>query len=193
MNGKENIINKILSDADNKCHNILSVAESQAQQIVESSMQAIARERVELDARIETISAERMRNRNATAELEAKKYKLNAKQQLISGCYNKAYEQLLRLSGKERLAFIGTLIEKFAEVGETVYVTQADSHLVTQLYLDGFDKKLTLANHYIRADGGIVLEGEGYEKDLTLGSVINYVREQTEGKVAEHLLGARNE
>lgn len=193
MNGKENIINKILSDADLKCQSIVSVAESQAQQIAESSTQAIARERAELDARIETISAERMRNRYATAELEAKKYKLNAKQQLISGCYNKAYEQLLRLSGKERLNFIGTLIEKFAEMGETVYVTQSDSHLVTQLYLDGFDKKLTLGDRYIHADGGIVLEGEGYEKDLTLGSVINYVREQTEGKVAEHLLGAHNE
>lgn len=193
MNGKENIINKILSDADQKCQQIVAVAESQAQQIAESCEQSIARDKADIDARIMTISSERARNRNATAELDAKKYKLNAKQQLITRCYNIAHEQLSRLSGKERLSFIGTLIEKFAETGETVYITQADSQLVTQLYLDGFDKKLTLGNSYIRADGGIVLEGEGYEKDLTLISVINYLRDQTEGKVAEHLLGARNE
>ena len=193
MNGKENIINKILSDADTKCQKILDSAKGEAQSIVDAAEAAISRDRQELDARIAATTAERIRNRVATAELDGKKYRLNAKQQLINKCYQLAYEQLLKQSDKERLALIGSLLDKYAEQGEIVYVAQQDGKLVTQKYLDGFDKGLKLGKRYIVADGGIVLEGDGYEKDLTLGRVIRYAREQTEGRVAEALLGETHE
>ena len=193
MNGKENIINKILSDADAKCTEILSSAEAQAQAIVNSAEQVIASELVALDTRLQTITAERERNRRATAELDAKKYTLNCKQQLITRCYELAYEKLTKMSEADRLDLIGTLIEKHAEKGETVYITQADAKGVTQVWLNGFEKDLKLGKKYIKADGGLVLEGVGYEKDLTLKSVVKYIREQTEGKVAELILGGHNE
>ena len=193
MNGKENIINKILSDADAKCTEILSSAEAQAQAIVNSAEQVIASELVALDTRLQTITAERERNRRATAELDAKKYTLNRKQQLITRCYELAYEKLTKMSEADRLDLIGTLIEKHAEKGETVYITQADAKGVTQVWLNGFEKDLKLGKKYIKADGGLVLEGVGYEKDLTLKSVVKYLREQTEGKVAELILGGHNE
>ena len=193
MNGKENIINKILSDADAKAAEILSAADAQAQAIIADAEQAIARDKAALQERLQAVTAERQRNRKATAELDAKKYTLERKQQLISRCYELAYEKLAGMSQADRLNFIGTLIEKYAETGETVYITQADAKGVTQLWLDGFDKKLKLGSKYIKADGGIVLEGDGYEKDLTLKSVIKYLREQTESKVAELLLGGHNE
>ena len=193
MNGKENIINKILSDADAKAADILSVAEAQAQAIIAEAEQAISNDRVALDARLQAISAERQRNRKATAELDAKKYTLFRKQQLITRCYELAYEHLTKMSDSDRLELIGSLLEKHAENGDTVYITQADAKGVTQVWLDGFDRQLKLGKKYIKADGGIVLEGEGYEKDLTLKSVIKYLREQTEGKTAELLLGGHNE
>ena len=193
MNGKENIINKILSDADIKCAKILEQAEEQAQAIIAAAENSIAHDKVELDAKIAAITAERIRNSKATAELEGKKYSLNAKQKLISRCYEVAYNELLKQSDKERLAFIGSLIEKYAEKGETVYVAEKDGKLVTQKYLDGFEKGLTLGKKFIAADGGVVLEGAGYEKDLTLSKIIRYAREQTESKVAAKLLGVKDE
>ena len=193
MNGKENIINKILSDADAKAADILSAAEAQAQAIVAEAEQAIVREKVALDERLRVASAERQRNRQATAELDAKKYALLRKQQLITRCYELAYDRLVQMSEEDRLALIGSLLEKHAEKGETVYITQADAKGVMQTWLNGFDKDLKLGKKYIKADGGVVLEGAGYEKDLTLKSVVKYLREQTEGKVAEMLLGGHNE
>ena len=193
MNGKENIINKILSDADARCADILSVAEAQAQAVIANAEQAIATDAVSLEQRLQSVAAERIRNRKATAELDAKKYTLNRKQQLISRCYELAYEKLIKMSDADRLDLIGSLIETHAETGETVYITQSDAKSVTQVWLNGFDKNLKLGKKYIKADGGIVLEGDGYEKDLTLTSVIKYLREQTEGKVAELLLGGHNE
>ena len=193
MNGKENIINKILSDADIKCAEILSAANAQAQAIVAEAEQAIENDKVALNERLQAVTAERQRNRRATAELDAKKYTLYQKQQLISRAYDQAYERLVKMSDSDRLDLIGTLLEKYAEKGETVYITQADGKSVTQMWLNGFEKDLKLGKRYIKADGGVVLEGEGYEKDLTLRSVVKYLREQTEAKVAELLLGGHNE
>lgn len=193
MNGKENIINKILSDADSKCQKLLAEAECQAKEILDATNEAIAQERVALDAKIEAVASERIRNRKATAELDAKKYALNRKQQVISRCYDLAYDKLLKMSEADRLDLIGTLIERYAENGETVYVTKADAKGVTQIWLNGFEKSLKLGAQYINADGGVVLEGDGYEKDLTLKKVVEYAREQTDGRVAEMLLGVRNE
>ena len=193
MNGKENIINKILTESDAKATEILSAADSQAQAIIAETEQAIANDRAALQQRLQAVTAERQRNRRATAELDAKKYTLECKQRLITRCYDLAYEKLTKLSDGDRLDLIGTLIEKHAETGETVYITQADAKTVTQVWLKGFEKDLKLGKKYINADGGIVLEGDGYEKDLTLKSVIKYIREQTEAKVAELILGGHNE
>ena len=193
MNGKENIINKILADADAKCGEILSAAETQAKAILDEANETVKRDREVLQQRIDLTVAERKRNRVANAELDAKKYRLNTKQQLISRCYGLAYDRLCKLGEGDRLKLIGTLIDKYAEVGETVYVTQADAKSVTQTWLNGFDKQLKLGKKYLKADGGIVLEGEGYDKDLTLASVIRFTREQTESKVAEALIGVGNE
>lgn len=193
MNGKENIINKILTESDAKCVKILSAAETQAQEIIAATEQAIASDRAAIDERLQVVTAERERNRKATAELDAKKYTLQRKQQLITRCYELAYERLTKMSEADRLDLIGSLLEKHAEKGETVYITQADAKGVTQVWLNGFDKDLKLGKKYIKADGGLVLEGVGYEKDLTLKSVIKYLREQTEGKVAELILGEHNE
>ena len=193
MNGKENIINKILSDADTKCQTILDTANAQAQQIIDAANASIMKDKSELEARIAATTAERIRNRVATAQLDGKKYRLAARQQLINKCYDLAYQQLLKQDDKQRLALIGTLLTKFAENGETVYVTEKDAKIVTQIYLDGFNLGLKLGKKSIAADGGIVLEGDGYEKDLTLSRVIAYAREQTEGKVAAALLGEKNE
>lgn len=192
MNGKENIINKILSDADETCSKIIAEAESQAAQTVQAARENAKREREESDARIEQTVAERRRNALANAELAAKRYLLEAKQRLVALCYDKAYNALVSMNAQDRLDLIGELLTKYAEDGETVYITQSDAQTVTEQWLRGFEKHLRLGNRYIRADGGVVLEGAGYEKDLTFASVMRYVKEQTEAVVATKL-GVRNE
>lgn len=189
MNGKENIISKILSDADIRCQEILAQANAQLQATLKTCDEQIDADKQALDTRIEAQSKERLKNRLATAELDARKYKLNAKQCLIAECYDKAYSKLKTLSDKEKTAFLSSLISNFAEKGETVLIAEADKGVVTQKFLDGFDKNLTLGKKCHGADGGIILEGKGYEKDLTLSMVISYLREQTESQVAAVLFG----
>lgn len=193
MNGKENIINKILSDADAKCAKLVANANEQAQQIVDAAKALADKERAELEIRLQSVADERKRNRAASVELDARKYRLGARQQLIADCYKRVYDVICGYSVEQRAKFVGTLLAKYAEKGETVYITQVDASHVTQRFLDGFELDLKLGDRYIRADGGVVLTGDGYEKNLTLNNVIRYLRESTEGNVAAILTGVKDE
>lgn len=189
MNGKENIINKILSDADEKCARIVAKAEQTAAEMKSQAEAEVEAEKRALQVKAENLAAERIRNRVATAELDARKYKLNAKQQIISECYDKALQRLAALPTKEKQAFVLNLLKKYAETGETVIVAKQDKDVITQKLLDEANKKLILSKTYHEGLGGVILEGVGYEKDLTLSRIVNYLREQTEGKVAQALFG----
>lgn len=79
MNGKENIINKILADAEAKCTEILNVAKSQAEQVADSARQLSEREKQAVETRLEKLATERKGNYLATAQLEARKYRLGKK------------------------------------------------------------------------------------------------------------------
>ena len=192
MNGKENIINKILSDADERCAEIVADAERRAAQTVGAAEEAVKRDREALDGRLQAVLQEKLRNARANAQLDGRKYRLEVRQRLVTECYDEVHRRLAAMNEEDRLDFIGELLSKFAEDGEIVYVTKADSKGVTPAWLKGFDKNLTLGSKYIRAEGGVVLEGDGYEKDLTVASVVRYLREKTEGAVAD-ALGVRDE
>ncbi len=193
MSGKENIINKILADADNKCAEILSTAESQAQEIADGAREYAENEQANVNRRLEVLREERQRNSLATAQLEARKYKLLQKQKLISACYEKALTELANLDKKQKIAFLTKLIKTYAERGETVFISSADKDVVTQKFLDGFGLDLTLGKTYIESSGGLVLSGENYDKDLSLEKIVAFAREQTEAKVASALFGDKNE
>ena len=189
MNCKENIINKILSDADNKCAQIIDAAKAQALALSSEANAYAESEKQALQKKVESVSADKIANKQANAELDARKYVLQEKQKLISACYDKAYQRIVKMNDKQKTAFISSLIKEHAENGETIYACKADKSVVTQAFLDGFNKKLTLAKSYLDEDGGIVLEGKGYDKDLTLKRVIAYTREKTEAQVAAVLFG----
>ena len=69
MNGKENIINKILADADMKCQEILSSAQEQAQQILDGARATVEAEKAQMAQKLAKISAERARNSLAVAKI----------------------------------------------------------------------------------------------------------------------------
>ena len=189
MNGKENIINKILADADNKCAEILANAEMEAQEIADAARKVAQAEEQSLSHRLDVLAVERQRNAIAGADLEARKYKLNQKQQLIATCYDKALQELVKLPAKQKLELIGKILKSYAEKGETVCVAKPDKDIVTQKFLDGLGLNLTLGKQTIDSVGGVVLVGATYDKDLTFEKLVAYSREQTEAKVAGVLFG----
>lgn len=132
---------------------------------------------------------ESLRNAMSAAQLNARKYALQQKQKIIASCYEKALQRMAESPADKRREFIAKIIGQYAERGERVYICAADKDVVTQKFLDGFALDLALGKKYLSAKGGVVLEGEGYDKDLTLEKLVDYVRGGTEAQVARVLFG----
>lgn len=194
MNGKDNIINKILADANDRCAQIVNDARQQATEIVNKANQCAQVDSQKTQTRLDDYAKERLRTALANAKLDGKKYRLLTKQQLIERCYATALQRLANLQGKDRQDFLRKVIAKYAESGETVLCCKQDNAVVTQKFLDGFNLNLVLGKQNVEAQGGVVLVGNGYEKDLTLPSLVSYARQQTEAQVANILFsGETNE
>lgn len=189
MNGNQNIINKILSDAEARCAEIKASAQAAADAAVKKAIAQTEQESKNADARIEKMREESLRNAMSAAQLNARKYALQQKQKIISSCYEKALQRMAESPADKRREFIAKIIRQYAEKGERVYICAADKDVVTQKFLDGFALDLTLGKKYLSAKGGVVLEGEGYDKDLTLEKLVDYVRGGTEAQVAHVLFG----
>lgn len=189
MNGKSKIIERILSDADSKCAEISAAAQLRAEQTLADAETKIAQEKQALADRLEKQSQDLVKNKLANAALDARKYKLECKQNLIASCYDKALDCLVKSTDAEYKKIISDLLNKFAEDGESVCIAQKDADVITQSFLDSVGKNLTLSAKRINATGGIVIEGNGYDKDLTFEALVSYAKADTEATVAELLFG----
>lgn len=189
MNGKSKIIERILSDADSKCAEISAAAQLRAEQTLADAETKIAQEKQALADRLEKQSQDLVKNKLANAALDARKYKLECKQNLIASCYDKALECLVKSTDAEYKKLISDLLNKFAEDGESVCIADKDAGVITQSFLDSVGKNLTLSANRINAMGGIVIEGNGYDKDLTFEALVSYAKADTESTVAELLFG----
>ena len=189
MNGKSKIIERILTDADSKCAEISAAAQLRAEQTLADAEAKIAQEKQALNARLEKQAEDLVKNKLANAALDARKYKLECKQNLIASCYDKALDRLVKSTDAEYKKIISDLLNKFAEEGETVCIVEKDANVITQQLLDSVGKNLTLSSRRINAKGGIVIEGNGYDKDLTFEALVSYAKADTEATVAELLFG----
>ena len=191
MNGKENIIGRILNDADNKAAFILEEATNRAQSAKQAAEQAVESDKQALETRLVALRQERVRNALANAKLDARKYKLAGKQKLISSCYDKALATLKSLSAEQTANLVVKLLAMYAEDGERVDFATKDQGVVTESLLAKSGKKLTLGNA-LDIDGGIFLVGNGYDKDLSLAKIVDYIKDSTESAVAAVLFGGNN-
>lgn len=187
MNGKENIIQRILDDADKKCAQIIDDAKAYASKVIAGANTFADDEQRKLACRIDEQKKQMDGSAIINAQLQARKYKLDCKQKLIASCYDKAMQVIAGYKSSERLNFLHKLIEKYAESGETVVICKCDKDIVTQKWLDSFGKNLKLSTNLLDEQGGILLEKDTYTKNLTLARLIQIAKQETEGAVSSAL------
>lgn len=191
MNGKEAIIEAILSDARTKANStleeagkrgdeILSVAENDARIYREKNMSESYAEREEI-----------VRRRITVGNLEVKKTILATKQEIVAEAFSKAIDEI-RADVRGYLALLSGMLEN-AEDGDVVTFAEADRSLVGEKWLKGKadeSKKKLAFGGYGDFAGGIVLSGNGSDKNLSLEVELASVKEKFEPEIAGILFGA---
>jgi vacuolar-type H+-ATPase subunit E/Vma4 len=128
------------------------------------------------------------------AELDARKYALKARREVLNAAFEKAQGMLLALSGDQRRTLFERLLASEAEGGESVAAAAADADLVFEL-ISPVNEKLQAAGKAALVPGGIaegiaggfILRAAGYEKNCSFEALLRDARAAYESEVAAEL------
>ena len=190
MSGKDAIIEKIISDADNRASAIISEAEEKARNNEKEALKEAEEAMKKAEESYSSIVSEAVEKKKAIAEADVKKYRLALKQEVLGEVYSRAERKLKELGDEKYLAFIKKLFEESAEGGEEVVIASSDEKRVTQSFLDKelpqLKLKITGKGDF---EGGFVLTCDKYDKTVTFGNLMRQYREETEAEIAAYLFG----
>ena len=187
--GQQEIIDRIVADAEAEAANMIADAEKVADAVrAESEAEAeklVSATQVEIAARAKAIAD----GKASAARLDGAKILLAEKRRVLDSVYTRAYEKLLALPEKECLALYATLLQKYAEEGDEV-VLSARFRYATELSKLPVvaEKKLKLtANGAF--DGGFVLHGKYADTDLTFLAILERDKEKSQAEISKRIFG----
>jgi V/A-type H+-transporting ATPase subunit E len=189
MNGREAIIAKIIDDARKianttseeasaKAKETLSIARNDADIYLKENMEASYKEREDI-----------IKRRLSSAEIEARKMVLQTKQDILTEVFDIALSTI-----KSDEKNYKKLIEKMVEcgvVGDVVIVSKSDKELLTSEFIkkagEKAKKKISLSKTYGDFAGGIILQGDKTDKNMTLEVELATIRDNFEPEIVEKL------
>lgn len=188
----DNITAKILDDAKEFANTVMADAKSQ-----ETSILANAKKQAEelLASYVEKSKADAeivMSRKVSVAELEARKIKLAAKQEAVSKSFEKAIGKIAGMEDDAYVDFLAKVAEGITVDGGEICLNEKDRNRVGAKLVEKINSKSTgenvkLSDDVINAKGGFVLKKGSIEINATLETVINAVKEDATGQIAEIL------
>lgn len=191
MEGKEEIIETILSSARTAAENVVSDAKAERDSLVAATVEQVDRESARRLQTAHDDAAGIVARRVKLAELDGRKVILAAKQEVIEKAYAQAVTKLLNMTDNVYREFIGNIVCSCAERGDELVIAERDAKRLHHDWLDALNKKsglcLTMATFYHNGRGGVVLSNARCDKNLTIETLVEEVRARTEKEVAEKL------
>ena len=191
MEGKEAIIAKIIADAEKKAQEILHTADEYAVSVKEQAEDWAKNYSAEQEKVLKNETAEIIARRKIVAELDVKKVRLKAKQDVIDEVYALAEQKLCKIDKKTYLSVVISKIEEFADEGDEVVLSM--DCVLTEKDISESDvfcrKKLSVSKTIGKFIGGVMLVGKVSDKNLTFHEIISAEKEKNAPKVAKKLFG----
>ena len=197
MNGIDKLTERIAVDTDRERQSILDRGRSQAAEITagyealaESDYaEAVEKGRVAAAARVE-----RMGN---VAQLEARKLRLSAKQEMLEKAFSLALEKLLSLPEGEYVELLSKLAAEASSTGREALVLSVTDRprfgkkvvvaANEKLEKAGKTAELTLSEESREFTGGLYIQDGKVETNCTFSTIVRMLREQMSGEVAKIL------
>lgn len=185
---KEEIVERILSDAQAEARATVAEAEERAAAVVaaaEARAEALKAEtKQEIAARSKAIAE----GKAAAARLDSAKILLGEKRRVIDTVYARALEKLLALGEKECLSLTAALLERYAEDGDEVVFAENYAFYDKAAHLPVFKaKNLKLSLSRANISGGFLLRGSVSDKDLSYSALLGADREERQAELAAEL------
>ncbi len=192
MTGIEKITGRINADAQAEIDVVLAEAQSRADEI-QAKYEAQARQEYEtLTRRGAAAAQEREKNLHSSAQMEARKMTLAAKQEMLDKAFRQALRKLCGLDDESMTALLSKLAQRASVTGEEEVILNAGvknrlgTAVVKRANTEG-GLHLTLSEEEGAFDGGVLLKNGAVEINGTFDTLVRLVRGEIAGEVAKVL------
>lgn len=192
MNGLDNIVNKIIADAEAQAAETLAKAQAEADTILENYRANAAVENKQIIDNASKAAAEKELRMHSVAELEGRKRLLAVKQELINQAFDRALEKLLHLPQDEYLALLANMAAKASQTkDEEIVLSPADAQQYGAQIVAAANAicggKLTLAAETRPIGGGLILKKGKTEINCELETQVGMLRDALAIEIANVL------
>ncbi len=185
---------KIVSDAVKMSNSTREEGSAKAQEIIERALNDVRIFREENMRETEILRREILERKESVARLEVKKLALKAKQRVLDTAFARALEAVRALPKDKYLKIIEGMLAS-AEDGDVVKIAECDAKTVTAAFVkktaEKYGVKLTLSKEYADIRGGVILTNGSYDKNFSLETEFDSLREEIEPAVAAEIFGER--
>lgn len=186
MSGIEKITGRIKAEAEKNATEVLVKAEADKKAILAKADKQSADVKNKIINSAKSQYDEIIRRRVSVADLESRKLRLLAKQQLIDECFKEAHAKILNLPEADYINLLANYAVSAAAEGGEIALNQKDKDAIGAKLVDevnsrlskaGINKSVILSNQVINVDGGFVIRNGSVEINNTIGTIVNSYRD----------------
>ena len=189
---ENNIVSKIIADAEEKAAAAIAEAENKARFIRQKTDSEIDALRSGAESEKKKRMSAALQAAEVKAALELKKAELGAEKSVMDVVFDGAKRRVRELNKNEYLKLVEAMLS-YAESGDTVKISARDKDVITESFVkkvaDKLKIKLKLSKTYVDITGGVILAGRNADKNLSLEADLKEIRELTEPEAARILFG----
>lgn len=199
VEGAEKIIARILEDARLKASNNIKEAEKQASDIINAAKEEAEKKRNVIIENALKNADEMEKRAISVAELEARKIKLKAKQEIITSVFEKAITALNSLPAETYAKILcNMIISSVAKGNEEVVLSIRDKERLGKEFIDDINRKLAekglkgdlrLSEQTANINGGFILKSGEIEINNSFDTLIRMKRNELEPEIIKILFG----
>ena len=192
MNGIENIIARITSEAEAEAARIISTAETEAAEISAEYEKKCAEKKEGILAEGEALAKEREARLRGGFELAARKELLAKKQELISRAFDEAKKKLSAQTGDELVETLSTLALRAANGGAgEIILSSATRREYGEKVLAACaeNKNIRLAVETREIGGGLILRDGTAEVNCSFAALVESLRDELSREISDILFG----
>ena len=192
MKGIEKITQLIQTEAQSEIDSVLANARREAETVASRYQARAEAEAAELAAKNEKAAAEREERLVSAAQMEARKVRLAAKQEMVEKAYIRALEKLCSMPQEQYVDVLADLLLQASTTGtEEVVFSQEDREHAGKAAVEKANKasgkKLTVAQETLPIQGGFILRSGNVEVNCTFETLVRLARGSVSGEVAKVL------
>lgn len=186
--GKEEIVARILSDAEAEAEQIAAAASVRAEQIIAAANDRAEKERAETNEECAARAKRIFDGKAAEARLDSAKILLAEKRRVLDTVYERALKKLNSLNERESLKLLEKVLKANAEEGDEIVLAESFAYEKGAKELAVVkERKLTFSKSRAKISGGCILKGKLSDKDLSYTALLAADKDEYQADIAAKL------